>query len=172
MGPLMVSKPESLSKEHILSSFDCGKEPLNSWLHKYALQNQNANHTKTMVFTQNDSKIVVGYYSYNVISVEHVNSTPERVSKDLAKHPIPVLLIARLAIDQTHKGQGLGKRLFRAALKHAITISTVVPIRAVIVDALDEETKAFYTAFDFESFPSDSFRMWLLMKDLLNSVPH
>lgn len=164
----MVSKPEPLTKEHILESFDCGKEPLTGWLKKHALQSQTAQHTKTMVIAEN--KVVIGYYSYNVISVEHEDSTPERVKKGLAKHPIPVFLIARLALDKNHQGKGLGGRLLRHALKGAAVIASSdagVPIRAVIVDAIDDEARKFYAEFDFVVFPASSLRMWILMKDLM-----
>jgi predicted N-acetyltransferase YhbS len=165
----MVSRPEPLTKAHNLDSFDCGKEPLTNWLKKFALQNQIAQHTKTMVIAEDD-KVVIGYYSYNVISVEHEESTPDRVKKGLAKHPIPVFLIARLAISTKHQGQGLGGRLLRSALKGAAAITETVPIRAVIVDAIDEEAKEFYTGFDFEPYPADELRMWLMMKDLTVSL--
>jgi predicted N-acetyltransferase YhbS len=166
----MACKPESLTKVHDLSAFDCGKEPLTSWLKKHALQSQNASHTKTMVITEDDTNVVIGYYSYNVVSVDHVESTPERVRKGLAKHPIPVFLIARLAIDSKHKGQSLGQRLCLHALKGAAAISGTIPIRAIIVDAIDDEAKEFYSKFDFEPYPADSLRMWLLMKDLLKTL--
>ncbi len=165
----MASKPESLSQQHDLSAFDCGKEPLTNWLKKHALQSQMSGHTKTMVVTEGDN-VVIGYYTYNIISVEHKDSTPERVKKGLAKHPIPVFLIARLARDSKHKGNGLGRRLLRHALKGAAAISDTVPIRAIIVDAIDEKAKAFYSDFDFESYPADSLRMWLLIKDLLKTL--
>jgi GNAT superfamily N-acetyltransferase len=167
----MVSKPVPLSKDHVLEQFDCGKEPLNNWLKKHALQSDGAQHTKTMVIAED--KIVIGYYSYNVISVEHEDSTPERVKKGLAKHPIPVFLIARLAIDKKHQGKGLGARLLRHALRGAAGIAADpegVPIRAVIVDAIDEEAKVFYSGFDFVPFPADALRMWLLMKDLVKTL--
>jgi predicted N-acetyltransferase YhbS len=166
----MARKPESLTKDHDLSPFDCGKEPLTTWLKKHALQSQNASHTKTMVITEDDTNVVIGYYSFNVISVDHVDSTPERVKKGLAKHPIPVFLIARLAIDSKYKARGLGLRLCLHALKGAATISDAIPIRAIIVDAIDDEAKQFYGKFDFEPYPADSLRMWLLMKDLLKSL--
>lgn len=165
----MSSRPESLTKDHDLRSFDSGKEPLTSWLKKHALQSQNSGHTKTMVITENDN-VVIGYYSYNVISVEHEDSTPERVKKGLSKHPIPVLLIARLALHKDHQGKGLGSRLLCHALRGAAAITAAVPIRAVIVDAIDEEAKKFYSSFDFEPYPADSLRMWLLMKDLLKTL--
>lgn len=165
----MVSKPEPLTKEHRLDLFDCGKEPLTVWLKKFALQNLEAQHTKTMVIAEAD-KIVIGYYSYNVISGEHQDSTPERVKKGLAKQPIPVFLIARLALDTNHQGKGLGTRLLRSALKGAASITETVPIRSVIVDAIDADAKKFYSGFDFEPYPADGLRMWLLMKDLIATL--
>jgi predicted N-acetyltransferase YhbS len=166
----MVSKPHRLTKEHDLSQFDCGKDPLTVWLKKFALQNQSAGHAKTIVITEDGSNVVIGYYSYNVVSVEHCDATPERVTKGLAKHSIPVFLIARLAIDQKYKGQKLGGRLLRRALLHAASISEEVPIRALIVDAIDDEAKSFYQKFDFEAYPADGLRMWLLLKDLLKTI--
>jgi ribosomal protein S18 acetylase RimI-like enzyme len=167
----MVSHPQSLTSEHDLTHFDCGKEPLNSWLKKHALQSPQSGQSKTMVVTEaSDSKIVVGYCSYNVVSVEHTDSTPERVKKGLARHPIPIFLIARLARDKKYKGVELGRRLLRHALKRAASISDLVPIRAIVVDAIDERAIEFYSDFDFEPFPADSLRMWLLLKDLLKTI--
>ncbi|MDZ4836478.1 MAG: GNAT family N-acetyltransferase [Candidatus Melainabacteria bacterium] len=167
----MVSRPEPLTKDHVLDQFDCGKEPLTGWLKKHALQSQAAQHSKTMVIAED--QVVIGYYSYNVISVEHEETTPGRVKKGLAKHPIPVFLIARLALDTKHQGKGLGARLLCHALKGAAAIAAAdegVPIRAVIVDAIDDEAKKFYTGFDFVPFPADTLRMWLLMKDLMATL--
>lgn len=163
----MASKPESLKSDHILERFDCGNPSLSDWLKKHALQSQAARQTKTMVIA--DEKVVIGYYSYNVISVEHEDSTPERVKKGLAKYPIPIFLIARLAIDSGHQGKGLGSKLLLHALKGAVAIANAengVPIRAVVVDAIDETARDFYTRFDFQPFPLDTLRLWLLMKDL------
>ena len=165
----MSSKPEPLTKEHDLRNFDCGKEPLTNWLKKHAIQSQNSGHTRTMVITQED-KVVIGYYSYNVISVEHEASTPERVKKGLARHPIPVFLIARLALHKDHQGKGLGSRLLCHALRGAAAITATIPIRAIVVDAIDDDAKKFYAAFDFQPYPADSLRMWLLMKDLLRTL--
>ncbi len=164
----MFSPPKLLTKEHDLSQFDCGDKgkELADWLRKHALQSQLAGHSKTMVVTDDDQKSVVGYYSFNIISVEHTDMTPERVKKGLAKHPIPVFLIARLARHVKFRGTQLGERILRHALIRAVAISEEVPIRAVIVDALNEDSKSFYSAFDFEPFPADSLRMWLLLKDL------
>ncbi|HEY9676769.1 MAG TPA: GNAT family N-acetyltransferase [Drouetiella sp.] len=165
----MVSRPEALSKDHNLDFFDCGKAPLTDWLKKFAWQNQVAQHAKTMVIAESN-KVVIGYYSYNVISVEHEDATPPRVKKGLAHHPIPIFLIARFAISTNYQGQGLGSRLMRTALLGAVSITETVPIRAVVVDAIDADAKGFYSSFDFEPYPADSLRMWLLMKDLIASI--
>ena len=168
---MMASKPVPLNKEHVLEQFDCGKEPLDNWLKKHALQSGGAQHTKTMVIAE--GKVVIGYYSCNVISVGHEDSTSERVKKGLVKHPIPVFLIARLALDTKHLGKRLGTRLLRQALRGAAGIAADpegVPIRAVIVDAIDEEAKKFYSGFDLVPFPADALRMWLLIKDLLKTL--
>lgn len=108
-----------------------------------------------------------------MISVSHEDSTPERVKKGLAKHPIPVFLIARLALDKNRQGQGLGSRLLRHALRGAAAIAASdkgVPIRAVVVDAIDGEARESYSKFDFVEFPIDSLRMWLLVKDLMATL--
>ncbi|HEY9868970.1 MAG TPA: GNAT family N-acetyltransferase [Candidatus Obscuribacterales bacterium] len=166
----MVGHPVPLTKEHNVSQFECGKPPLTDWLKKHALQSQSSGHTKTMVITD-ESNAVVGYYSYSVISVEHEDTTPERVKKGLARYSIPVFLIARLAIDVHHQGKGLGGRLLRHALKRAaLAAQKDVPLRAIVVDAIDEDAKAFYQRFDFQSWPVDGLRMWLMIKDLVATL--
>lgn len=164
----MVKRPTALTKEHDVSQFECGKPTLSDWLKKHALQSDQSGHTKTMVITA-DGKRVIGYYSFNIVSVEHEENTLPRATKGLAKYSIPIFLIARLAVDQDFQGKKLGKRLMRHALQRAAVLSQDVPIRAAVVDAIDDDAKAFYKRFDFEPWPIDSFRMWLMMKDLLKT---
>ena len=167
----MTARPAPLIKAHDLSRFDCGKQPLTDWLKKYAVQSDASGHTKTFVLTDEDGVAVIGYFSFSVISVEHEETTPARVKKGLARYSIPVFLIARLAIDSRFRGQGLGGRLLLFALKRAaIAAARSVPIRAVVVDAIDDEAKSFYSKFDFEPWPIDGMRMWLLMKDLMATL--
>lgn len=168
----MLSSPTMLRKEHDVSKFDCGIEgkALSDWLKKHALQSQSAGQSRTIVVTENESTSVVGYYSFSIVSVEHAEDTPERVKRGLARHPIPVFLIARLARDVRYRNSQLGRRLLGDALRKAVLIAEDVPIRAIMVDALNEKAKSFYTEFDFVPFPEDSLRMWLLMKDLLKTL--
>jgi ribosomal protein S18 acetylase RimI-like enzyme len=169
-GLEVVGSPHPLTREHKLSQFECSKAPLTDWLKKYALQSQASGHTKTMVITGEKNE-VIGYYSYSVVSVEHEETTPGRVKKGLARYSIPIFLIARLAIDINHQGKGLGGRLVRHALKRAAAAAERdIPIRAIVVDAIDEEAKEFYRGFDLQPWPIDGLRMWLMMKDLLATL--
>jgi len=165
-----VDRPVPLSKEHDQSQFECGRQPMTDWLKKHALQSQASGHTKTQVICSKNN-IVIGYYAYSVVSVEHEATTPDRVKKGLAHYSIPIFLIARLAVDVTHQGRGLGGRLLLHALRRASAAAEKnVPIRAVVVDAIDEEARAFYRCFDFEPWPIDGLRMWLMMKDLIATL--
>src|ERR1700736_636920 len=135
-APVMseASKPEfeieKLRREHDLTQFDCGNATLNSWLVKYAWTNQQADSARTYVAQVKDR--VVGYYALTTGSV-HKHESPERIAKGLANHPIGIVLLARLAVDTTQQGMGLGKALLFDALKRIEEASGIVGVRAVLV---------------------------------------
>ncbi len=88
-----------------VDAFDCGQPALNQFLQRYALVNQKANSAQTYVCCLGDT--VVGFYSLAVGSVDP-QAAPSRVTKGLARHPVPVMILARLAVDKEHQGKGLG----------------------------------------------------------------
>ena len=98
-------------------------------------------------------------------SVEH-SAVPPRIKKGLGKYPIPVILIARLAVDVSMQGKGLGKGLLKDALLRILTITKNLGVRAVLVHAKDEKAKNFYSQFGFESSPIDEYHLYLLIKDI------
>lgn len=159
-----LSAVEKLNTTHDVDSFDCGKPPLNNFLQRYALVNQKAGSAQTYVVSRGQQR-VVGYYSLAVGGVEHEDS-PARVGRGLAKHPIPVMLLARLAIDQSEHGRGLGKALLKDALLRTTQAADIAGIRALLVHAKDDEARAWYERFDFEASPTDPYHLFLLMKDL------
>jgi GNAT superfamily N-acetyltransferase len=108
---------------------------------------------------------VVGYYSLAAGSVRKEES-PARIAKGLANHPIGVILLARLAVDRSEHGAGLGKKLLVDALSRALTAADAIGARAILVHAIDEEAAAFYEKFGFEPSPLDLKQLMLLMKDL------
>jgi GNAT superfamily N-acetyltransferase len=108
---------------------------------------------------------VVGYYSLSAGSVRKEES-PARIAKGLAKHPIGVILLARLAVDRSERGAGLGKTLLVDALSRALAAADAIGARAILIHAIDDETIAFYEKFGFEPSPLDPKQLILLMKDL------
>ncbi|MDE3137991.1 MAG: GNAT family N-acetyltransferase [Acidobacteriota bacterium] len=154
---------EKLTLDHDLSAFDCGKPSLNDWLRRFALANQQNDSARTYVL-QRAGK-VVGYYSLSAGSVRREES-PARIARGLARHPIGVILLARLAVDRNERGRGLGKTLLVDALARAMAAADAVGARAILVHAIDDEAAAFYRKFGFESSPLDPRQLMLLMKDL------
>jgi GNAT superfamily N-acetyltransferase len=158
---------EKLRRDHVLDSFDCGKEDLNRFLKRQAWSNQQANSAQTYVLAK-DSR-VWGYYSLAAGSVTHDEAT-ERVKKGLARHPVPVILLARLAVDVALHGKGIGSSLLKDALVRTAQAADTIGARALLVHAKDDSAKAFYQHFDFEPSPSDPYHLLLIMKDLLHIV--
>ena len=158
---------EKLRREHLLDSFDCGKEDLNRFLKRQAWNSQQAHSAQTYVLVK-DLR-VLGYYSLAAGSVTHEEAT-ERVRKGLARHPIPVILLARLAVDASVHGQGLGSALLKDALLRTAQAADTIGARALLVHAKDDGAKAFYEHFTFEASPSDPYHLLLIMKDLLQTI--
>jgi GNAT superfamily N-acetyltransferase len=163
-----LSKVEPISESHDVSRFDCGgHESLNEWLKRFALTNERNESARTYVVHRNG--LVVGYYSISAGSVS-VEEAPARISKGLARHPIPAILLARLAVDKDEKGTGLGKALLKDALGRIARAADIVGARAVLVHAIDEQARKFYEHFDFEPSPIHELQLMLLMKDLRKAL--
>jgi predicted N-acetyltransferase YhbS len=162
-----LNSPVLLEARHDLTSFDCDVAALNNYLKKFALANQRNQSARTYVATRGEC--VVGYYTLAAASA-YREETPARIAKGLAAHPVPVILLARLAVDRSEKGQGLGKGLLKDALLRAAAAADIIGCRAVMVHAKDEGAKAFYERFEFEPSPSDPFHLFLLMKDIKASL--
>lgn len=163
-SPLTIEK---LAKHHDLSAFDCGKESLNLWLRRFALTNQQNDSARTYVVLRGAA--VVGYYSLSPGSVRREES-PERIAKGLANHPVGVILLARLAVDSSEHGRGLGKLLLGDALARCVTAADVIGARAILVHAIDDGAAEFYRKFGFEPSPLNDKQLMLLMKDLRASL--
>jgi len=162
---LSFSPPERLSSIHETSKFDCGRPELNVWLQRFALQNQAAHAATTWVVCPEESSRVVGYYALASGSVDHAVA-PARVSTGLARHPIPVVILARLAGDLEYGDKGLGSALFKDALVRVDRAAGEIGIRALLIHAKDEDARRFYEQFDVEPSPVDELQLFLLMKDL------
>jgi GNAT superfamily N-acetyltransferase len=152
-----------LSANHNVDAFDCGQPELNQFLQRIALVNQKANSAQTYVCCINGK--VAGFYNLTFGSIE-VTSAPLRVSKGLARHPVPVMILARLAVDQSHQHKGLGQALLKDALLRTEQAADIAGVRALLVHAKDEVARQWYKSWEFEPSPTDSFHLFLLLKDI------
>jgi len=159
-----LTKPylERLTGEHRLDSFDCGVPALNDWLRKHARQAESTDSCFTFV-AQVDRE-VVGYRSLVVGSIERETAPPELTNR-MPRYPVPVVLIARLAVDLRYQGQALGKGLLRDALKQSVRVAEIVAVKAVVVDAKDGAAP-FYEAFGFTKFPGHEDRLYVTLASL------
>jgi len=154
---------EKLRPDHPIEGFDCGREELNRYLLRYAWTNQQAGAAQTYVGLVGDA--VAGYYT---LAVGHVTQeeAPERLTKGLARHPVPIMLLARLAVALHSHGQGVGSALLRDAMQRTLQAAEIAGIRAFAVHAKDEEARRFYLKFDFIPSPTDEMHLFVLLKDV------
>ena len=154
---------EKLRADHSIESFDCGREELNRYFLRYAWQNQQAGASQTYVGLAEDA--VIGYYTLAVGQVTR-EEAPERLTKGLARHPVPIMLLARLAIDHRWQRQGVGKALLKDAMLRTLQAADIAGIRAFAVHAKEGEARRFYLKFDFVPSPSDPMHLFVLLKDV------
>jgi GNAT superfamily N-acetyltransferase len=159
----LLTGPEKLAKHHELEAFSCGVESLDHWLKRFARTNQQSDLTTTYLVHRKNR--VVGYYSLTAGSVNRQDA-PLRVAKGAPNHPIGVVLLARLAVDESQKGAGLGRALLKDALVRSASAADIIAVRALLVHALNEEARQFYMGFDFEPSPVHPLHLMLLMKDI------
>jgi GNAT superfamily N-acetyltransferase len=157
-----ITAPALLTPLHIVDNFDCGQPVLNQWLAKHALQNLRADAARTFVVCLKNH--VIGYYSLAVGAVDHATATP-RTRKGLAKHPIPVMVLARLAVHRNQQGIGIDTGLLKDAVSRTLQASDFAGIRAMFVHAKDDSARRFYSQYGFEPSPVDPLKLMLLIKD-------
>ena len=162
---LRYGQIRKLKQADSVDTFNCGEEDLNQFLKRYALVSQRSNSAHTYVVHHNQT--VVGYYSLAVGSVSP-EVAPKRVTRGLARHAVPVMILARLAVDLEHQNKGVGSGLLKEALLRTAQAAELAGIRAVFVHAKDDAASQWYQQWEFESSPTDSHHLFLLMKDLVN----
>ena len=158
---------EKLTQAHSLAEFECSNATLDTWLKRYAWTNQKAETSKTYVAQRGGR--VLGYHALVAGSVLK-HEAPERIAQGLANHPVGVILLARLTVDKSEHGKGLGKALLRDALARICQAADVVGVRAVLVHAIDDSARQFYLHHGFQPSPVDPMELMMLMKDLRATI--
>jgi GNAT superfamily N-acetyltransferase len=156
------------SARHDASGFDCRKESLNTWVRDLAGQSARRGLARTFV-TCDEHGRVCGYYALTATSIS-IDAATEPVRKRLPPHfPVPAILLARLAVDGQDQGKGLGPSLLADALERIIVAAEQVGVRAVLVDAIDDEAVAFYRHYGFDH-ALDPRTLMITISDLTASM--
>jgi GNAT superfamily N-acetyltransferase len=155
--------PAPLAAQHRLEGFDCSKPALNDWLLRHARHAQGSGSAKTFVVAEDDD-CVAGYFSLTVGQVDTLEA-PERIRKGMGQYPLPVVILARLAVSQQARGRGIGFGLLQDAVRRTMLIAEQAGIRAMLTHPIDEEAARFYTRFGFTASPLREQQLLLLLKD-------
>lgn len=154
---------EKLHRTHVVDHFTCGQPELDRFLIRHALQAQQANSSQTYVAV--DGGEVVGFYTIVAGEVRHADA-PERVVKGMPRHPIPLLVLARLAVHSNAQGRGIGAGLLLDALSRTLQVADVIGVRVLAVHAKDDRAVSFYRHFGFTPSPTDARHLFMLIKDI------
>jgi GNAT superfamily N-acetyltransferase len=156
---------EALAKEHERDRFSCGHNSLDDFLKRFAKQYAKRNLGTTYVAVANDQKRVLGYFTLAPSHFEFAQA-PAALLKGLPKHPVPSLLLARLAVHQSEQGKGLGKFLLLSAFDRCLRVAREVAFRAIEVEALDDAAAAFYRKYGFLPFPTNPHHLAIALESV------
>ena len=157
-----LSSAEPLSDDHRTDSFDSGEPVLDDWLGRRARANQASGASRTYVVC--DGKAVVGYYALASGAVAQA-AVPGRFRRNMPD-PIPVVVLARLAVDRNYQGRGLGRALFRDAARRVAHAADTIGIRGIVVHAISEEARKFYIALGFDACPAEAMTLVVTLRDV------
>ena len=156
-----------LHSDYDVSGFDCGVEVLNIYLKRFARQNQKAEAAQTYVALMDG--VVIGYYTL-VAGEIALEGAPERLRKGLGRYPVPMMLLARLAVQSGLQGRGVGSGLLRDATLKTIQAADIAGVRALVVDAKNDAAFQFYRRHGFEPGFDSMFRLYMLVADIRRSL--
>jgi GNAT superfamily N-acetyltransferase len=154
-----VLAPEPLSADHQIHAFACGESVLDDWLKRRALSNQSSGASRTFVVT-NEAREVMGYYALAAGAVAH-HDAPRAIRQNMPD-PIPVMVLARLAVDKRAQGMKLGAALLQDAVRRCILVSHNTGVRAMLVHALNDNARQFYAYYGFKE--SSAHPMTLMLR--------
>ncbi len=168
MGDLSgLLPPEPLADHHDFEDFHSGETSLDDWLKRRARANQLSGASRTYVLCEDNR--VVGYYAL-ASGVVKVESAPGRFRRNMP-NPIPVAVLARLAVDRDWQGRGIGRALFRDGARRVAHAADAIGIRGIVVHAISEEAKSFYLALGFDPSPSEPMTLMVTLADVRAILP-
>lgn len=160
---LQLRAPQPLAAAHLVDEFTCGETSLDEWLMRRAMANQFSGASRTFVVTDQDGR-VFGYYAMAAGAISHQAAT-SGVRRNMPD-PVPVMVLARLAVDHRAQGIKLGASLLQDAVKRAVTVSQNAGVRALLVHALHDRAKQFYAYYGFQESPQHPMTLMLRLNTL------
>lgn len=145
---------------HERAGFECGFKALDDFLKKSANQYDKRNIGRTYVAVPQTEQSVKGFYTVSTSGIGF-NELPDPMSKQLPRHPVPTALLARLAVDRTEQGKGLGALLLQDAIRRIVDLSERIGIFAIVVDAIDDNATAFYRKYGFIALVDQPLKLFL-----------
>lgn len=163
--------PHLLGSEHDLDSFECRSAEQTAWLRQHARQSASSGTTRVLVVTTSDSPVVVAYYAWCMASIALADA-PSRVRRGAGRYPQPVALLARLGVDVSHEGGGIGAGLLRDVIARTHALGEEIGCRGLLVHAETAEARDFYLHLvpEFEASPTDELHLLILMKDIRSAL--
>ena len=154
---MSLEAPEPIGPDHDPTGFDSGRRTLDAWLASRAPKNERRGGSRTYVVCEMGR--VVAYYCLSTGSVVH-GSAPGNIRRNMPD-PIPVMLMGRLAVDQSHQGRGIARALVRDAILRTLKVAEIAGVGALLVHALDDTAAAFYRHLGFMDSPVDPLVLML-----------
>lgn len=159
---MAVSAPEPLGHDHHIEGFTCGEPVLDDWLKRRARPNQASGASRTYAVCE--GKRVVGYYALASGAIEQA-TVPGKFRRNMP-NPIPVVVLARLAVDRSQQGRGLGRAMFRDAAHRTAQAADTIGIRGIVGYAISDNARKFYIALGFDPCPAEAMTLVVTLKDI------
>ncbi len=165
---LLLGAPEPLAASHRLNEFKCGEAVLDEWLARRAMANQLSGASRSFVVADQEIR-VCGYYSLAAGAVAHMSATGQ-VRRNMPD-PVPVMVLARLAVDRRAQGMHLGAALLKDAVNRAVAVSHNAGVRALLVHALHDRARQFYEHYGFQVSPANPMTLMLRLNPGSKEIP-
>jgi GNAT superfamily N-acetyltransferase len=167
--PRKIFRPCPLERKHPRRDFDCGSEPLNVWLRQYSSQAAKKNSARTYVALDGDGRIA-GFYTLVFGSVSW-DEAPENIRREMPRHAVPVMILARLAVDKNYQGLGVGQSLLQDAVVRTVEASRIAGLKAILVHAKDGDAAAYYSRYSFTPVPGQPLKLMVSLEEIRKALP-
>lgn len=168
-GRRKIFRPQPLERKHPRKDFDCGSEPLNIWLRQYSGQAEKKNSARSYAALDGDGKIA-GFYTLVFGSVCW-EKTPEKIRRGMPRHDIPVMILARLAVDKNYQGLGIGRSLLQDVVLRTVEASRIAGLKAILVHAKDNDAATFYFRYSFAPVDGQPLKLMVSLAEICRVLP-